>query len=678
MQEGRVGGLTVAQACQHLAGVYARAASSGVDVEGLAQRLTSAAKVVLESIGEGEVEPGVVASAIWFVAEMPRREATEVLLAQFPATLRTLLGLLVSEPLRCEESGAFIAALSAAAVDCERRFVEEAPARERERVLAREAEERKEAEKMAAMIESAAASTRTDAPPAGPAAAVVDGGLNSGVPPAWRPSKGNPGEWFDTARGEATKAARKHAAMGYPHFVLSGRAPNVRVQCILRWGHDELAVELRSGWKITDGEAFEEAMRLSGMCPDEPIFNWQTELAKQVPVGQRPARVTMRNVVPCGVPRYVCTATWNEPARDQRSSLQMTTMREAAADLVERIKERAARIDRPRKMSVAEQLTHSGLLKATVVFRPVGRQYVAVLSWRDLDDAKRTCESTAKAEQHEAVVDAIDKARGLDEERSLDWMTAAKRLLVGGAAPAGVYFEEAQGEGGVCCLLRWQEQQTRIVKGPPRKTRRQALIAVAAVEVEQRKTRREAANALQAGASQSQGRQQIIHVLQQRRPEWTSERARLVAMASRTPEQDMRLRDLTTLLAVVDPVRRSEVDPMVASRLVEDVLRETARSGPATTWLPPETRQAAYLRAMCEGVPTAGASMRRTAEFEAACQADCVAEDKALQALVTLRLLNRKEDGRMTLSQQGEKVVMRQPGSRAGAFGAKFKAALQK
>lgn len=677
----RVGGverLTVSHACEHLARVYARAGSSDGEVGSLAQRLTAATKGVIEGVGEGEFEPVVIASAIWFIAEQDRKEATEVLLAQFPATLRTLLGLLGTNTLKCEESGTFAAALAQAAADCEKRFVEGAPGRERERELAREAEERKQAAEIAALVDGATG--KEVVPEAGVLATATTGGggLNSGVPAGWRPSKGNPGEWYDSSRGEATRAARKNAVIGYPHFVLSGKAPNVRVQCILRWGHDELAVELRSGWKTTDAEAFDEALKQVGMCPDEESFNWQAEVGKKVDFGPRPARVSMRNVVQCGIPRYVCTATWAEPQRDQRSSIPRSTMREAAADLVERIKERSAKVDTPRKLSVSDQLARSGLQKATVGFRKSGRECVAQLSWRDLDDAKRQCESSPKADQHEATADAIEKARSMDEERSMDWMTAARRILGGGASPSGVYFEAAEGEDGFCCVMRWPEVVPRIVKGPARKTRRQALIAATELEMKQRQTRREAEQALVTGASHSHGRQQIFHVLQQRSPEWTSERSRLVAMANRTQEQDKRLRDLTTLLAVVDPVRRLEVDPIVASRLVEDVLRETARSGAAATWLPTEGRQAAYLRSMCEEGRTAGVSMTRTNGFKAECQADGVEDEKVLQALVTLRLVNRKDDGRMTLSQQGAKVLMKQPGARVGVFADKFKAALQK
>lgn len=657
---------SLASACRHLAAAIGRDLPESATVDLAARLAVAAERTASEVFSDGIDADGLalVASSILVIASLDRLGPSHVLTAQFPATLRTLLELVLGDFTATDESeGLFLEALANASTHRYQRFKQETSARRTRQQQELEREASQQANELTQILESQAGpGGKPLEPPVLPPTATTGLGTFE-FPRSWLPSSN--GEWRDPTRAQDLAKRSVHRKIGYPAFLLLGKGAEARVQCILRWGHGDLAVELRSQPKATDGEAFEEALHWLSLCPDEKPRNWFEAVSEAVPNLAPTPKVTMRNVATLGPPRYICTAAWNEPKEARVSSTARQTMSDALAELIQRLQERAHLFEPARKVSTQDLLKGSGLLNPRVEFERSPRGQVAVLHWTGLDGIRRTATSLQKPSTARALEDAISSAQKLEDSYAVDWGMAARRLLTRVApAEAAHFVEEPGASAGVSarirCVLRLDDGT--VLRGPVANTRRSALLA-AVEEVRERHTLQSLArDALSPTTAPGERRAKVFQVLTHHKSAWVQERADLIALDARSAAQETRLRDLTALLALADPVRRNEVDARVAVHLIEDVLQRTATDLQDAKQSPSEQRLLRYLKSMLEDGVRPGAELQPGDALAEECGHDGITAEEALEWLFTARLANRKAGGRPTLSEQGARLLARSPG----------------
>jgi hypothetical protein len=615
----------------------------------------------------------LVASSILVIASLDRVGPSHVLTAQFPATLRTLLELVVSDFTAIDESeGLLLEALANASTHRYQRFKQETSARRTRQQQELEREAGQQANELTQILESQAGpGVKSLEPPVLPPSATT-GRAAFEFPRSWLP--GAQGEWRDPTRAQDLAKRSVHRTIGYPAFVLLGKGTEARIQCILRWGHGDLAVEIRSQPRDTDGEAFEEALHWLSLCPDEKPRNWFAAVTEAVPDLVPPPMVTMRNVAPVGPPRYVCTAIWSAKPKEVQvrvSSTARQTMSDALAELVQRLHERAHSFRPAHKVSTQELLKGCGLLNPRVEFERSPRGQVALLYWTGLDGVRRTATSQQKPSTARALEDAISSAQKLEDSYAVDWVMAARRLFARVAPVAAAHFvEEPSANAGasarIRCVVRLDDGT--ILRGPVAKTRRSALLAAVEEVRERHALQSLAKDALSPTTAPGERRVKVFQVLTHHKDAWVQERAALMALEARSVAQETRLRDVTALLALADPVRRNEVDARVAVHLIEDVLQFTATGLQHAKQGPSEQRLVSYLKSMLQDGVSPGAELQPGDALAEECSQDGITADEALEWLFTARLANRKGEGGPTLSEQGARLLARRPQSGSTAL----------
>ena len=670
----------IASACRRLAVAIGPDLPENATVD-LAARLAVAAERTARDVFSDGIDAddlALVESAIRVIASLERVGPSHVLTAQFPATLRTLLELVLGSFTGIDESeGLFLEALANASTHRYQSFTQESSARRTRQQHELECEARQQAKELTQILESQAGpGGKPLEPPFLPPSATT-GRVAFEFPRSWLPSA--EGEWRDPTRAQDLAKRSVHRKIGYPAFLLLGQGSEARIQCILRWGHGDLAVELRSQPQATDGEAFEEALHWLSLCPDEKPRNWFEAVNEAVPNLVPPPKVTMRNVVKVGPPRYICTAIWNSQPNEARvSSTARQTMSDALAELIQRLQERAHSFEPAQRLSTQELLKNSGLANPRVEFERSPYGQVSVLYWSGLDGVRRTAKSQKRATTHEALVDAISIAKEREDSHDIDWVRAARRLLARVAPVAAAHFVEETSDGAgasprIRCVLRLDDGV--VFRGPVANSRRSSLLAAVEAALERHTLQSLAKQALAPSTAPGERRAKVVQVLTHHKSAWVQERSALMALAARSAAQETRLRDVTALLALADPARRNEVDARVAVHLVENVLQSTATGAAHSKQCPSEQRLGSYLMSMLQDSLKPGAQLQPGDALAEECSQDGITADEALEWLFTARLANRKEEGGPTLSEQGARLLIRRPESRVTALASSLRAA---
>jgi hypothetical protein len=636
-------------ACYACVEAFSHSTLYEADLVAKAKRLADVCKTVVADMELDDSDHQLVCSALYFIASQKHNRPFDQSFTQFPATLRTLMSLATMECSFREESKDFLVALKCGVdINC-KRFVDEEPAR------------------IAAAAE--AYRTKVESEAAALVAAVVDQGLLSTIertpdtvlPDHWVPSSTHPSEWEDRIRHRRVTAKYPHCAAEVPRFHVREGNPTLPFKCVVRWGHGATQVTLESKFQGSVESAFAEVMALIERCPHEQPFRASAIDFGSIDEKSKPSRVEMKNVTPVGIPRYMCSISWGLDGNDTRTTAQHSSMQDAILEVVAIVRSR----DEARKQATSQRtdyiqiLAELGFLKGNVAFTKKESGWSASISWDRGDGGRGTWTGQRVwPDKQQAIISAASEARAGLDDLEMDWTAMARKNLLECAPPGLHVLVAIANDGGFEAGAFWKEGRSYVVWGNARITKGAAVHSLCEQLRPALLRRAELRKLIAASGTNSDKMKKLESLLQEMKPKWIAEKAVLMKQNPQTDKITERIRAISNLLALCDPIQRKRVPESVAERLLSATVLEAYEAVLPTTIALTSSDQVNILRSLCGGGPRVpGTELHRCEEFERAARKLKLKPDALVTDLEGLRLLNKRVNGRLTLTDFGASLL---------------------
>jgi hypothetical protein len=261
--------------------------------------------------------------------------------------------------------------------------------------------------------------------------------------------------------------------------------------------------------------------------------------------------------------------------------------------------------------------------------------------------------------KEDAFAFAVACARMLPTVDEMDWAEVARHQLKT-VAPVGlaVSFREIGGQGYAACCV-WEDGKKHLLRGPQAATKADALHQLCEILRPGLQQRREISSLLATLKSPTKETAlKLQTVMKRMTPNWLSEREILLRLNVRTEPEERRMQELSSLLAIGDPLRRNAVDRQSIFALVEKALLEAKLACLSTDVSMTRLQQEGALSALTNGVNIeAGAALNITEKWERFCVKLGRTPEDVQDALVAMKLVNRKNSGKLTLTESGVGVL---------------------
>jgi hypothetical protein len=421
---------------------------------------------------------------------------------------------------------------------------------------------------------------------------------------------------------------------------------------------------------MTARAAFDEASHLFEFCQDETPRTWEKLLAQSLSPGQRPLRVIMRNTVPHGIPRYVCTAVWKEDSNDTTSSYAQATMMEAYQDMQARVLERVRSMEQTKLPASTEfdlsRLAALGVDRPQIAsYKDADGMVVCAARWAGKDGQRYILKSAKCADKASAFDEIVRQVEKLKLVERIDWKAEVARKLPGlNIDGLSISFDAIAHKSGdrVVCVGVWSRERSLIVRSDPCLNKADAVASFVARVRPSLEARKASASMLSSARRPSAATAAVIQrLLQEGRSTWITERGHLMAKKRRTAGEEDRLRDLAVLLSLGDPIKQRDVDRSHAERLLHELIINRAESpvGGASSFTLEERYD--LLTALLDGRSSIEVGMKLATACESFYQvAGSVGRPpkSLLDDLAAMKLINRKDAGSATLALQGYQLLM--------------------
>lgn len=677
-------------ACSRCAAAIAAKPNSRCDpaqAHAMERSFERSANVVMTRFGEGEEVLAATIAAVEYLACVTADEVTpEAAIAWFSAGVGLLLELALPSARISEAAVPILDLLKTGVAKAKDDFLADAPRRAAERTAADALRAAEEGKALARLVEGEriAVEQKQRSAPLVPRPVVL---RNNGARPHWTPSATFTGEWKDPGRKDQVIAAKQHLRPGTPTFIVHSDGKGFEYQCILRWGSGPLAAKVMSGKKPTDGEAFAEAFSQFCNSPDEPakpdkpwLWHVQETLRVNFPKAPNVSTVEMVNVVNLGVPKFVCRIIWNLSNGEtvRKASTHRETQAAACEDAILRAKEYLQTVQVPVKRTFPERIADARLYKGTLrwLSSPSGEPNCQI-NWSRLDGKVLNAGSGARPTREEAFSEALAKAIAKDAAQSIDWKAAIKRAVAQSGVPAdhiAVNFKESEGDGGqklYSCCVSWGVMDAYMYQSPALPSLQAASVsAIHGIEEAQAKiaaTRKVVTLANHANVSHTlptiKTRDDIhatFDLLKQMKPKWILERQGLLNNANRSSRETERMRDLSAYLAVLDPVRRNELERHAAERLMGSMLKEATSAATQNLGQVNTKDDLAFMQMLASGkFLTAGDQLSMSGAFGDLARSKGRTPEAVVDQLIARKLISRKEGDRLVLAEAGFKMLVK-------------------
>lgn len=428
-------------------------------------------------------------------------------------------------------------------------------------------------------------------------------------------------------------------------------------RCSIALGVGEWRSTLQSRLHRTPEEAFEDVCGQLKECPDEPLLSWKSEINRRLINNSVSVRsAVMRNVVPVGIPRYMCVATWNDENHSKTSSTTWATMGQALLETISRCNEKIAKRPSAEIKPQLDRAAKALLLSGAVTYNTLpGSRFKAKIKWRELDGSSNEVVGSPEPSMKLAYDSALVEAKKLQDRHHMDWSKAAVLMLQ--ARPHAVKVQHRRTElGSIVCSIMWGPSFKTRIEGKPASSERLAFVSACEL-ANNREIRTKQGQQIENGATQKRMEIALIR-LRSMRPKLEAERSTLISRSDRDASQNSRLKDITTLLAVLDPALRRGIDFNRANLLLEQFVLDADHAPTLPGYTLTATQQGKLIGALKISSIDAGANVEVGSEFARAANDLGLKQGAALEELIARRLLRLASDGTHILTMAGHAALL--------------------
>lgn len=292
----------------------------------------------------------------------------------------------------------------------------------------------------------------------------VHGSHEQTLPTTWTDSKEHPGEWLapDLYTAIASRLPNiKLRRQSLSFQVIGPHDKSPQFIAMLRWGYEKAAAMLKSGPHSTYQAALDEVVDAAKNVPADE-FDPLAMIRQAFHGKERPFALEFVNTVPVGIPRFTCKAYFgSEPAVRTRSSLTMSTRREAFVNMVSLERQEVSAPMAARKPERQgpwwEMAARHGLRKSKVTFTEhTAEALECQIEWQ-LPTGKRACVSSQACGSRAKAFDfALTLALIHKNNTSLDWKKEVATRAPGLQDVHVVFGDEGDGHS---CFVLWAHGQ---------------------------------------------------------------------------------------------------------------------------------------------------------------------------------------------------------------------------
>lgn len=502
------------------------------------------------------------------------------------------------------------------------------------------------------------------------------------LPATWVKLQTQSGEWLapDLFEAVATRIPHIKLRRNNPTFVVNSLSDGTRsFMAVLRWGHEKAMATIKSREHETYLAALDEVVAAASHAPADD-FDPRAMVRQHFEAMEHPTAFEFINVVPVGLPRFICKAHFGlEPKLRTRSSVTMATRREAfisVAQLEREDRGSAAGSTSTQKSLVQrdtwwEIAARHGLTKPLVRFSTLyNDKFACTVEWQlptGTRDATTCAEADNKSKAFEvALALAITKRNS----SRLNWkQELVKRLPK--MKDAQVRFGE-EGDGHTCFVI-WASDNCCKGVGPSQLQAFEAacervrdfnavMLVLDHSRYEHVPSAEQMARAMRVVAA-SVGR-------------WTSTRASL--LGSDLPRDREKLLDLTRFIDLLDPHASRRYTSVERSAVLVKALQDIAGSfGEVSRKLRKESLSenmrfdSKILTAMLgnSAPPVPGAHLRTDASVIQVCEGQGLPVERAIESMLSRGLILRTSIGALRLDAAGASLVQEVTDTRIAKLG---------
>lgn len=439
-----------------------------------------------------------------------------------------------------------------------------------------------------------------------------------------------------------------HATNGWPTVRFETVDDQRKMVCILRWGKGRLRHGIESDARDDLLAALNNAMQKAEAIPVIRHENWTARLQDNLGIAVGSVRLT--NTAPLGLPSYMFDLPGHNIYKKLIEGPCMPTVEEAFQSLVQYLKQLP--VPEPEKVSATGKADLEALTQSRVTLHTVRSKegLVAIRAqWYDIGGSSIVNESG----MHASLSSAFDELREMIAQAQKVGPRVPGPILY--AALLGIphrnlkvdFFQVASDETLVACLISVNEKLS--VRSSACKDKKLAFLSA----VDRLK------HALNKNTSADRptvvSGQALVELAKQR---WLKERAYLQQNENKDIKESDRIHKLSLFLALLDPLRKYELEPFARKSLLPLMAGELTKLTNESSIAGQEALRKEYLLALTKNTPIdPGEPLHINQGFKRKVALSGDTEQRVIEALVAGRWVRRSIKGELSLGQKGVDVL---------------------